>query len=111
MYQFLYPATLIITLTLLVSCTTPAPPTSPQVMVIATETAETLPPPPTLPTENKSESSATTAITVPVLVATEVPTATDESVDWLTTTTVEEERYILGNPNAPIRLIDFSDFL
>lgn len=36
-----------------------------------------------------------------------MPTA----VDWLATVTIEGDYYILGNPNAPIRLIDYSDFL
>lgn len=34
-----------------------------------------------------------------------------ELVDWTTTASVDGDHYVLGNPNAPIRLIDFSDFL
>jgi hypothetical protein len=31
--------------------------------------------------------------------------------DWLTTVTVVGDYYILGNPDAPIRLVDYGDFL
>lgn len=60
-------------------------------------------------------TTTTAATTVPVLIATDTPPATEalaqEPPDWLTTVTVEDGLYILGNPNAPIRLIDYSDFL
>lgn len=32
-------------------------------------------------------------------------------VDWVNTVTVEGDYYIRGNPAAPVRLIDYSDFL
>lgn len=34
-----------------------------------------------------------------------------QEVDWLQVVTVEGDYYWLGNPNAAVRLIDFSDFL
>ncbi len=34
-----------------------------------------------------------------------------ESVDWLQVASKEGDLYVLGNPNAPIRLVDYSDFL
>ncbi len=37
--------------------------------------------------------------------------AVDPSVDWTTVATIEGDYYILGNPAAPIRLIDYGDFL
>lgn len=48
-----------------------------------------------------------------VLLPTPTPTpgATATPVDWLTTATVEGDYYVLGNPAAPIRLRDYSDFL
>lgn len=55
------------------------------------------------------------ATAAPVLVPTDTPSVAEEAsqapTDWLTTVTVEDGLYILGNPNAPIRLIDYSDFL
>ena len=33
------------------------------------------------------------------------------STDWLNTVTVQGDYYVLGNPAASVRLIDFSDFL
>jgi protein-disulfide isomerase len=44
---------------------------------------------------------------VPV-VAIEVGNA---EADWTETVTVEGDYYVLGNPAAPIRMVDFSDFL
>ena len=50
-------------------------------------------------------------------IATTAPTATTaaiegaEVVDWLQVAGKEGDLYVLGNPNAPIRLIDYSDFL
>lgn len=59
--------------------------------------------------------------TVPTEVATNVPTATptvvaiaaleDTSADWVNMASVEGDLYIRGNPNAPLRLLDYSDFL
>lgn len=63
-------------------------------------------------TEPISETASTTNAG-PILVPTDTP-ETEEAVaptDWLSTVTVEDNFYILGNPNAPIRLVDFSDFL
>ena len=37
--------------------------------------------------------------------------AAPEPVDWLTTVTVDGDYYILGNPAAAVRLLDYSDFL
>jgi protein-disulfide isomerase len=34
-----------------------------------------------------------------------------ESVDWTQTASIDGDYYILGNPAAPIRLVDFSDFM
>jgi hypothetical protein len=34
-----------------------------------------------------------------------------ETSDWSHTATVDGDLYVLGNPAAPIRLIDYSDFL
>jgi protein-disulfide isomerase len=31
-------------------------------------------------------------------------------VDWTTTASVDGDYYVLGNPQAPVRLTDFSDF-
>jgi protein-disulfide isomerase len=34
-----------------------------------------------------------------------------EAQDWAVTATVDGDLYVLGNPDAPIRFIDYSDFL
>ena len=34
-----------------------------------------------------------------------------EVVDWLQVAGKEGDLYVLGNPNAPIRMVDYSDFL
>jgi hypothetical protein len=33
------------------------------------------------------------------------------NTDWVNTASAVGDFYVLGNPNAPIRLIDYSDFL
>ena len=42
-----------------------------------------------------------------------VPTAEPvvDSTDWTQTASIDGDYYILGNPVAPIRLVDFSDFM
>lgn len=32
-------------------------------------------------------------------------------VDWLRTASVEGDYFVLGNPDAPVRILDYSDFL
>ena len=39
------------------------------------------------------------------------PTATTAPTDWSTVATLEGDYVILGNPAAPIRLVDYSDFM
>jgi hypothetical protein len=34
-----------------------------------------------------------------------------ESTDWTQVAGVEGDLYVLGNPDAPVRIIDYSDFL
>lgn len=36
--------------------------------------------------------------------------ASTSEVDWTITASVDGDYYVLGNPQAPVRLIDFSDF-
>lgn len=90
-----------------------------------TTSAEPADPPVVLTTEEAVEAtatapaaaapitgSATTQRAAPVLVPTDTPQVADAiETDWLATVTVEGDFYILGNPNAPIRLVDYSDFL
>lgn len=46
----------------------------------------------------------------PLHTATEIALATAPT-SWSEVATVEGDYYVLGNPAAPIRLVDFSDFL
>jgi hypothetical protein len=50
----------------------------------------------------------TVAATVSATVTT---SSTVAAVDWLRTASVEGGLYVLGNPAAPLRLTDYSDFL
>lgn len=62
-----------------------------------------------------TETAVVTPVGVPpaTLVATPVAAAATATpvVDWTTVAGVEGDLYVLGNPNAPVRLIDYSDFL
>lgn len=42
---------------------------------------------------------------------TPAPELAAESVDWTATVTIDGDYYVRGNPGAPIRLVDYSDFL
>lgn len=59
-----------------------------------------------------TEPPAATATSESAPVAAEqAPTSTPEpEPDWTQTATLVDGLYVLGNPNAPIRLIDYSDF-
>jgi hypothetical protein len=87
---------------LLIGCTPttqPAPATPvAQAVVLPTPTLEPAPAPTNPPAAAPAEPS------------TPEPTLPTALADWTTTATVEGDYYVLGNPQAPIRLIDFSDF-
>lgn len=42
--------------------------------------------------------------------AKEAKAEAEAEADWTQTVTVEGDFYVLGNPAAPVRLVDFSDF-
>lgn len=74
------------------------------------------------PTVAVASATATMAPTIaPTEVATDAPAVTptvasvavaeDTSADWVNVASVEGDLYIRGNPNAPLRLLDYSDFL
>ena len=69
-------------------------------------------------------ATATTAVAVipantPVVSVTLAPTTalttavtnTATNTDWVNTASVDGDFFVRGNPNAPIRMIDYSDFL
>ena len=69
----------------------------------------TAPPAPTNTPEPATVAAEPTATAQPVAEA--APTATPEPApDWTQTATLIDGLYVRGNPNAPIRLIDYSDF-
>jgi len=78
-------------------------PTAPAISTIAAATATVAPT--TTPTE--------VAIITPTALPAEVAVAVmeDTSADWVNIASVEGDFYIRGNPNAPLRLLDYSDFL
>ena len=76
-------------------------PTDTPVTTSATQAPETEPE----AESTEAESTGAEALLQPTEApATEVP-------DWTQVASVEGEFYILGNPAAPVRLVDFSDFM
>ena len=77
---------------------------------VAPESASTAAeqPEPTVPPTEEVAAAAP-----PILVPTEEPVEAPVAAtpDWTITASVDGDYYILGNPQAPIRLIDFSDFM
>ena len=63
------------------------------------------------PTATPQTEAAPIATKTAAPLDTPTPEPVAELVDWTTTASVDGDHYVLGNPNAPIRLIDFSDFL
>ncbi len=86
---------------------------SPPLVATAATTSDPTAVVPTVPIQRSNSQTTTTDATMPVLIATAVPTATaaTEPINWLATVTVDGTSYVLGDPNAPIRLVDYSDFL
>ena len=100
---------------LLIGCN-PGAPAAPQPAPVAEATTEATAA--LLPTATPAPNTDSAATTEPAAVAV-LPTATPPAAelptvtpapDWLQTATVEGDHYILGNPTAPVRLIDYSDF-
>jgi hypothetical protein len=60
-------------------------------------------------TDTPAPQATATSTAAPVAVATKPPTAV--LMDWANTAGIEGDYYVLGNPAAPIRLVDYSDFL
>jgi protein-disulfide isomerase len=85
---------------LLAACSTaPVQPPEPQPPAEAEVQAEQ----PTLAAQAESAAEA--------VAPTEQPASQAETpADWAQTATLEGDFYVLGNPAAPVRLVDFSDF-
>jgi outer membrane biosynthesis protein TonB len=106
---------------LLVGCATAAPETPPTPPALveapaATVTPETSEPPATtaivLPTPTDTPASSTAEEPAPTVApSTEEPASTVAPVIWSTVASIDGDYYTLGNPAAPIRLVDYSDFL
>ncbi|NJN84571.1 MAG: hypothetical protein HC802_21315 [Caldilineaceae bacterium] len=62
--------------------------------------------PASLPTPTKEQQSEA-VVTVP----TAPPEPEQVTADWTGMASVEGDYFVLGNPNAPLRLIDYSDFM
>ncbi|RLT37979.1 MAG: hypothetical protein DWI57_12870 [Chloroflexi bacterium] len=64
-----------------------------------------------LPVEPTATSAPVEPTATPQPVAQPAPTNTPEpEADWTQTAALVDGLYVRGNPNAPIRLIDYSDF-
>ena len=57
-----------------------------------------------------AEALPVAAASAPAVEAASVAVPAAVPTDWLTTVTVEGDYYVLGNPAAPVRLVDYSDF-
>lgn len=58
-----------------------------------------------VPTESPTVAAATL---IPTAVLT---TAITTTTDWVNTASVDGDFFVRGNPSAPIRMVDYSDFL
>ncbi len=110
---------------ILAACSAPAPPadiviTEAPVEVAAAATETPLPPtvPPTaVPTDPPTPTHTPTVTIIPVTDTPDIPTNTpvptpDPNFDWTTVSTrLDDQRMALGNPDAPVTIIDYSDFL
>ncbi len=63
------------------------------------------------PTDTPASSPTAPATAEATVAPTVVVTEATASTDWVNTASVDGDFYVRGNPSAPIRLIDFSDFL
>lgn len=71
------------------------------------------------PRETGKQQAQTTITTAPisqtstiaVAATVTVTTSNTNNPDWVNTASVDGDFYLRGNPDAPIRLIDYSDFL
>lgn len=83
-------------------------------VVAVAEATATQPPtvePPAQAETPEPASMAAEPTTTAQSVAEPAPTATPEpEPDWTQTVALVDGLYVRGNPNAPIRLIDYSDF-
>lgn len=96
------------------ACSAPAPAapstvTSPSAAdVVAVATAQPVDSPTAVPATAPADA-ATEAVEPTVLPPTATPVPEPE--DWTETVTVEGDLFVRGNPAAPIRLVDYSDFM
>jgi len=58
-----------------------------------------------VPTESPTVAAATVAPTAALT------TAITTMTDWVNTASVDGDFFVRGNPSAPIRMVDYSDFL
>ena len=63
---------------------------------------------PTAPLTATTQTTTTGELTTSTVTTASAP---GQTTDWLNTASVEGDYYILGNPAAPVRLTDYSDFL
>lgn len=88
----------------------PQAPIAPTVAAVAQQTAPTAPAT-VAPTDTPASPPTAPATVAPTMAPTTVVTVATTSNDWVNTASADGDLYVRGNPSAPIRLIDFSDFL
>ncbi|MFN8495106.1 MAG: hypothetical protein U0350_46315 [Caldilineaceae bacterium] len=88
----------------------PQPTATPTVIAVVQQAASTATPT-VVPAATPASSPTAPATAEATVTQTLVATATTTGADWVNTASVDGDFYVRGNPNAPIRLIDFSDFL
>ena len=97
---------------LLAACGSAEPqPTATPTVVAVVQQAEAPATATVAPTDTPASAPTAPATTEATVAPTGVVTAATPSTDWVNTASVDGDFYVRGNPSAPIRLIDFSDFL
>lgn len=66
---------------------------------------------PTVTADVVAEATQETLTAPPTAVPAQEKDADAAASDWTTTASIDGDYYMLGNPAAPIRLIDYGDFL
>lgn len=94
----------------LAACGTPEPPTQSSVTPPAAD--EVVASATRLPIDAPTDTpSATSTAAVQLTTAPPTVTPVPEPADWSQTVTIDGDLFVLGNPAAPIRLVDYSDFM
>ncbi len=114
--RFFFGAVIVLTALVFTGCASATTPVA-TVQTDRVEDSATVAPEPAATEVMAAEEVATEEVATEVAVdeaaVVEEPTQEPmaELTDWTETATVDGDYYVLGNPAAPIRLVDYSDFM